>query len=71
MASKRPEEKKILLKYENELLWDFWGHIGLKQPRNHKFEIGYAQAESAKPHLNQYVNFISSRSFFTYANSES
>ena len=37
----------------------------LEQPQNHKFEIGYAQAKSAKPHLNQYVDFISSRTFLT------
>ena len=56
---------------ENELIWDFWGHIGLKQPRNHKFEIGYAQAKSAKLQLNQYADFICSHSFFTCTNSES
>ena len=26
--------------------------MGLKQPRNHKFEIGYAQAKSPKPQTN-------------------
>ena len=74
MASKRPEEKKYFWKIEylnaNELIWDFWGHIVLKQPLNHKFEIGYMQAKSAKPHKNQHVDFISSPSFFILTNSE-
>ena len=56
---------------ENELISDFWGHIVLKQPRNHKFEIGYAQAKSAKLQLNQYADFFSSRSFVTCTNSKS
>ena len=56
---------------ENEVIWDILGHIGPKQPRNYKFEIGYAQAKSAKPHWKQYVDFINSCSFFTCTNSES
>ena len=45
---------------ENKLIWDIWGHIGLKQPRNHKFKIDWAQAFSAEPDLNQNIDFISS-----------
>ena len=56
---------------ENEIIWDFWGHVGLKQPRNHKFEIGYAQVKLVKPHLNQCVDFINSHSFVICTNSES
>ena len=35
---KRPEEKKRGYLNGNELIWDFWSHIGLKQPRNHSLE---------------------------------
>ena len=48
---------------ENELIWDFWGHIGLKQPRNHKFKFGWARAKSTRPHINQPVDFFRNHSF--------
>ena len=56
---------------ENELIWDIWGLIGLKQPQNNKSEIGWAQAFSAKPILNQYIDFISSRRGFNCSYNES
>ena len=56
---------------ENELICDFRGHIGLKQPRNNKFKIDWAQAFSSYPHLKQPVHFISDRSFKMHTKSES
>ena len=56
---------------ENKLIWDIWGHIGLKQPRNHKFKIDWAQAFSAEPDLNQNIDFISSRRCFVCTNNDS
>ena len=70
-----PIFKKKILQYtylnENELMIYFWGHIGLKQPRNNKFKIDWAQAFSTYPHLKQPVHFISNRSFKMHTNSES
>ena len=45
--------------------------IGLKQPRNNKFKIDWAQAFSTYPHLKQPVHFISDHSFKMHTNSES
>ena len=36
--------------------------MGLKQPRNSKFKLGWAQAKSTKSHLNSFVDFFGSLS---------
>ena len=56
---------------ENELIWEIWGHIDLKQPRNLKLDIKSAKPNSPKSCENPFVDFISSQSFLTFTNSES
>ena len=57
--------------YANELFWDFRGHIDLKQPRNYKFRLGWAQAKSTQSHLGRSIDFCGSRNFLTQTYSES
>ena len=56
---------------ENELIWDFWGHIGLKRPRNHKIKLGWARAKSAQSHLDRSIGFCDGWNFLTQTYSES
>ena len=53
---------------ENEVIWNYGGHIGLKQPRNYKFNFGWAWAKSTLPHLNKSVDFTSNRSIKKHTN---
>ena len=56
---------------ENELIWVSWGHIGLKEPRNYKLKLGWAQAKSTQSHLDRSIDFCGSRNFLTQTYSES
>ena len=49
---------------ENELIWEIWGHIDLKQPQNLKIDFKSAQVKSAASCLKTSVNFISGLSFW-------
>ena len=56
---------------ENELIYDFRGRNGLKQPRICKFEFGWAWAKSTRLHINTSVDFIRCSIFQNCTSSES
>ena len=56
---------------ENNLISDFWGHIGLKQPQNWKLYFKSAQAFSAQSRLNRYIAFCGGLIYKIWTYSES
>ena len=57
--------------HDNEQLWNFRGHIDLKQSRNYKLKSVWARAISTESHLNRLVDFIRGPTFLTCTYSKS
>ena len=56
---------------EYELIFHFWGHTDLKQPRNSKLDFKSALPKSTESHLYRPVDFISCLTFWSRTYSES
>ena len=55
---------------ENELIWDFRGHTGLKQTQNLKFDFKSAWAKSTNSCLKLSVDYICGQIFKKWTHSE-